>query len=151
MKTVRFRLVRARRARRYVCAVACLCMLALPVWRAEAETPCNSVEAVVAGDQVKKIVQGDKLTIFMGREARNITVDWGEGTNCEFDIQISCGHGTFDSVLSGKAKGAGKQTYSFVRTTVEELRIVVLKGSGTVKNMETLSTKADDNESYNPV
>lgn len=99
----------------------------------------------------KTVKKGEFLTIYMGREARNITVDWSEDTNCEFDIQISSGHGCFESVLTGKAKGKGRQTYSYVRTSVEELRIVITKGQGTICNMETLSTKADDNQSYNPI
>lgn len=152
MKIVCFGPVRVERAKRNVCVCALVFLfVCVPNWQAKAETPCGTVVASTAGKQVKELKQGDRITIFMGREARNITVDWGEGTDCEFDIQISCGHGSFDSVLSEKAKGAGKQTYKFVRTTVEELRIVVLNGTGSVRNMETLSTKADDSSSYNPI
>jgi len=108
---------------------------------------------VVANDTKKEktLNQGEFVTIYMGREARNITIDWGEGTNCEFDVQISCGHGCFVSVYEGKAKGKGAQTYSYIRTSVEELRIIITKGKGSIRNMQTISTKADDNETYNPV
>lgn len=119
-----------------------------------AEDIASKEEVVVTEpvkNAVKTIKQGEYVTIFMGREARNITIDWGEDTNCEFDIQMSCGHGSFDSVYTGKAKGKGAVTYSYIRMTVEELRIVITKGQGTIKNMQTISTKADDNETYNPV
>ncbi len=153
MKRTHLRFVRTSRMRgnACVCVMAFFGMLVMPNWNIQAETPNESDLAIVVGKSAKCLGKGDKLTIFMGREARNITVDWGEGTKCEFDIQISCGHGSFDSVLTGRANGAGKQTYKFVRTTVEELRIVVLNGSASVRNMETLSTKADDSESYNPI
>lgn len=130
-----------------MCAWLCLCSLCLPGGQAAA----GNVGSSVMADYSKELKQGDKVTIFMGREARNITIDWGEMTDCVFDIQISCGHGSFNSVSVEKAKGAGRQTYKFVRMTVEELRIVILKGSGTIRNMQTLSTKAEDNSSYNPI
>lgn len=105
----------------------------------------------VAEPKVKKLQKGEYITIFMGREARNITVDWAEGSKCEFEIQISCGLGSFVSLGNNKCNGPGRETYNFCRTTVEELRIVIVEGQGNVGNMQTLSTKADDNESYNPI
>lgn len=123
-----------------------------PVVNAVAE---NSSATVAQTDDVKQntktLKAGEAYTIYMGREARNITIDWGEDTDCEFDIEISCGHGTFDSVLSEKAKGKGKKTYTYIRTSVEDLRIVIKKGKATINNLSTLSNKAEDSCSYNPI
>ncbi len=99
----------------------------------------------------KVIKEGEYVTIFMGREARNITVDWGEDTNCEFSIEMSNGNGCFETVYTGKAKGKGAVTYTYIRMTVEDLRIKITKGKGVIRNMQTISTKAEDNESYNPI
>lgn len=130
----------------------CLCVLTPQMLMAEnKETQCDIIASKQANQHAKMLKAGDYVTIFMGREARNITIDWGQDTNCIFDIQISCGHGSFNSVSTEKATHGGVQTYKFIRTTVEELRIVILKGQGSIRNMQTLSTKADDSESYNPI
>lgn len=100
---------------------------------------------------VKTLNENDSVTVFMGREARNITINWDEETNCEFEIFISCGLGVFVPISTEKAKGSGVQTYNFTRVTVEELRIIIRKGKGIIKEIQTLSTKADDTESYNPI
>lgn len=104
-----------------------------------------------AQKSVRTLAEGDSVTIFMGREARNITINWGEATDCEFEIHISCGLGSFNPVSKEKAKGKGVETYKFIRTTVEELKIIITKGKAVICNMQTLSTKADDSESYNPI
>lgn len=129
----------------------CLCIVAPHNLLAENKDMKSNSAFEQAQKHVKLLKEGDYVTIFMGREARNITIDWGEDTNCVFDIQISCGLGPFVSVSTEKATHGGVQTYKFIRTTVEELRIVILKGKGSIKNMQTLSTKADDSESYNPI
>lgn len=104
-----------------------------------------------ATENTKTLKAGETYTIYMGREARNITIDWAEGTDCEFEIEISCGHGVFTSVYSDKAKGKGKKTYTYIRTSVEDLRIVIKKGKATINNLSTLSNKAEDSCSYNPI
>ena len=131
--------------------VCCLCQLYMQA-STKGSLECGSIVSLTSDyEKVKELNKGDTVTIFMGREARNITVDWGDNTDCEFEIYVSCGLGSFVSVGTDKAKGPGKKTYGFTRVTVEDLKIVITKGVATIRNMQTLSTKADDNSSYNPI
>lgn len=123
-----------------------LCTTFVDAASSDAVQSCNQAPAIV-----KTMNENDSVTVFMGREARNITINWGEETNCEFEIFISCGLGVFVPISTEKAKSAGVQTYNFTRVTVEELRIIIRKGKGIIKNIQTLSTKADDTETYNPI
>lgn len=128
-------------------------LAAMPLMSNAEETSVgeNTLAIEPTKNSVKTINKGEYVTIFMGREARNITVDWGEDTNCEFEIEMSNGNGCFETVYSGKAKGKGAATYTYIRMTVEDLRIKITKGKGVIRNMQTISTKAEDNESYNPI
>jgi len=77
-----------------------------------------------------------------GKLINYIVVDWGENTDCEFEILFTNGGGQFLSVENNKkwsAKGAGKQTYKFQDKECSEIRISVTSGKATVKSIDSIS------------
>lgn len=74
-----------------------------------------------------------------GKLIDELTVDWGKGTDCEFEILYTNGGGQFLPLYKGKAKGAASKSYSFEATEASEIRISVIKGKAVVNGMDSFA------------
>lgn len=74
-----------------------------------------------------------------GKLIDELTVDWGRGTDCEFEILFTNGGGQFLPLYKGKAKGAQVKSYSFEATEASEIRISVIKGKAVVNGMDSFA------------
>ncbi|MBR1870098.1 MAG: fibronectin type III-like domain-contianing protein, partial [Bacteroidales bacterium] len=68
-----------------------------------------------------------------------LTVKWGEGTDCEFEILWTKGGGQFLPCYKGSAKGAGSATYKFEGLEGSEVRIGVTRGKANVVSMDSIA------------
>lgn len=79
------------------------------------------------------------LPLKEGKLIDYLDVEWGEGTNCEFEILYTRGGGQFLPCLKGSATKPGKAHYKFDSTEGAEIRIAVTKGKAVVKNMTSFA------------
>lgn len=68
-----------------------------------------------------------------------LTVKWGEGTDCGFEILWTKGGGQFLPCYKGSAKGAGSATYKFEGLEGSEVRIGVTRGKANVVSMDSIA------------
>jgi len=85
--------------------------------------------------------RGDDVTLPVreGKPINSLTVEWGEVTDCSFEILYTNGGGQFLPLLKGTRKGAGTHTYHFQSTEASEIRISVSEGKAVVKLMDDIA------------
>ncbi len=89
-----------------------------------------------------EIGKGEDVTFPLAPEARIdwLTIIWGKGTDCEFEILTTNGGGQFLPVYKGTAK-EGVSKCTFERTRASEVRISVLKGKARVEFVDSSEIK----------
>ncbi len=85
-----------------------------------------------------EIGKGEDVTFPLAPEARIdwLTIIWGKGTDCEFEILTTNGGGQFLPVFKGSAK-EGVSKCTFERTKASEVRVSILKGKGRVEFVDS--------------
>ena len=88
-----------------------------------------------------KIGVSEDVTIPLpeGKAVNKLTVKWGAGTDCSFEILWTKGGGQFLPIYKGEAQcksGSASETYSFESTEASEIRIAVTRGKAVVESME---------------
>lgn len=68
-----------------------------------------------------------------------LDVDWGKGTDCEFEILWTMGGGQFLPCYKGKVSSSGRQHYKFDAREGSEIRISVTKGKAVVNSMKSFA------------
>lgn len=64
-----------------------------------------------------------------------IGIDWNQGSNADFEIQLSSGGGQFLTVYHGTIhaeKGMEKKTYTFPGMVSSDIRVLITKGKAEV-------------------
>lgn len=77
------------------------------------------------------------LPLKEGKLIDDLTVEWGQGTDCEFEILFTNGGGQFLPLYKGKARGMDSKKYEFEATEASEIRISITKGHAVVLGMES--------------
>ena len=79
-----------------------------------------------------------------GKAIDNLTVAWGNGTDCSFEILWTKGGGQFLPVYKGEASAEGgtvTKTYRFEATEASEIRIGIVKGKAIVGGIKSTVLK----------
>ncbi|MBO4340678.1 MAG: glycoside hydrolase family 3 C-terminal domain-containing protein [Bacteroidales bacterium] len=76
-----------------------------------------------------------------GKLINDLAVEWGKGTECEFEILFTNGGGQFLPLYKGRAIGEGCGKYEFEATEASEIRISITKGHAVVKDMDSYAIK----------
>ena len=79
---------------------------------------------------------GEELTFPVpdDSEVRSLTLEWGRGSDCGFQILYTAGGGQFLPIADFSAE-KGRQVCRFAPVSASELKIVVTDGHGTLKNV----------------
>ncbi|MBO4447471.1 MAG: glycoside hydrolase family 3 C-terminal domain-containing protein, partial [Bacteroidales bacterium] len=77
------------------------------------------------------------LPLKEGKLINDLAVEWGKGTDCEFEILFTNGGGQFLPLYKGKAKGESSGKYEFEATEASEIRISITRGHAVVKEMDS--------------
>ncbi|MBT9450223.1 glycoside hydrolase family 3 C-terminal domain-containing protein [Akkermansia glycaniphila] len=80
---------------------------------------------------------GDYITMTLKENItpQKIGVDWNQGSNADFEIQLSSGGGQFLTVYHGTIhaeKGMEKKTYTFPGMVSSDIRVLITKGKAEV-------------------
>lgn len=73
-----------------------------------------------------------------GKAIDKLTVSWGSGTDCAFEILWTKGGGQFLPVFKGEAKaedGPFRNTYRFEPTEASEIRVGIIRGKAVVSGL----------------
>lgn len=89
--------------------------------------------AVAAGRTT--LGKGEYRLMTVGREMSSLTVEWAEGTDCDFTIQMTNGGGQFLPLMEGSRKDAGIAVYKFDKTDVSEIRVLITRGQAVISAM----------------
>ena len=79
---------------------------------------------------------GEELTFPVpdDSEVRSLTLEWGRGSDCGFQILYTAGGGQFLPIADFSAE-KGRQVCRFAPVSASELKIVVTDGHGILKNV----------------
>ncbi len=92
--------------------------------------------SAVASKLPAELGKGDDVTFPLSPETYidSVTIIWGKGTDCEFEILTTNGGGQFLPVYKSTAE-EGTSVCTFERTKASEVRISVLKGKANVESV----------------
>ncbi len=79
--------------------------------------------------------RGDEVIVLAAKGAGidSMTIDWGEGTDCRFEILVTDGGGQFIPIYSSSAK-EGRSECAFPQVKASEVKITVTEGRGVLKS-----------------
>lgn len=83
---------------------------------------------------------GDYLTLDLVDKAHmsNLGITWSKDSEAEFEIQLMSGGGQFLTGYTGKVnREDGDKKYQFNQTNASEMRILVTKGKGSIKSVNS--------------
>lgn len=86
------------------------------------------------------VSKGDDVTMPLreGKMFGYLNVSWGEGTDCNFEIQWTKGGGQFIPCYKGSAMGAGSKNYTFEEMEGSEIRVAITSGKAVIRNIDSI-------------
>lgn len=74
-----------------------------------------------------------------GQSVDRLTLHWGEGTDCEFEILWTNGGGQFLPLWRSTTRGAGETLLSFEPTAASELCVCITRGQALLLSLDSPS------------